>query len=1769
MKKYFKKGLSVFLSLLMVFTSLVFVVPEFKAEAVSAGKYYVKITYYCDDAYDGGNAYTGPNFTGEGAGFTVYYAPDNGTGTETYDNNTIVSVTEDCKSAFDSKSVIIECSGFPTKVIYYNRGGFIFSRTYGISKVEVSSSSNGAYSTLWEGSVGADAASTQWKATIDSSGAVADNTGTGGWYAMSTKTRSWNVPIVDDVNWISADTAAQTIYKTNGASKTFKYNIVDQYDVVLSDAALSKLKATPTVTVSGSESGTIETSGNIYHKNTNGTSEYQEVITATPNGQGTTWDNQTITIKVVAGTGLSDSMEYILNDDKYTYTLDANTGSFAADAVTQRTDYYYNTYGNLPTPTKEGYTFRGFYTTKDTDFSDEAPAETGKLTISTPMTSDTTWYASWKINSYKAVFEYRTENGWVTSDSISANYGTSFKVPDIVKVVDYNDVRYTFTGWSPVLSVDVNGNASMPAVSQTYKAQYGEEALYADYTKVTEAINAANEIMADDEYEAMYTEASRSAITIAINYVKYNLGLSKQSEVDGYADAINNAVAKLEKNKYVVLFLDDNGDIITDGYHFVEYGEAVEVPTTPEKAYDADKHYTFDKWDEDTSACSKVTDDLVFTALFTEADHDYETSTVPSTCTADGVTLYECKDCDYSYTVANENDPAGHTWETEKRVILDATCGTAGLKATFCSVCDAIDATSFETYTDDSEHAWVEETPIVATCNNSGIKINTCSICGEVKYELTEKEEHSWGTQTIISAKCTTAGYTLTPCTKCDFVNVTRVEPAIDNHTLVKTTLDPTCTKPGYKTEKCYYCDYVSTEILETIDHNIPEEWTTVKNATCGTVGILHKECTMCKGEDQYDTIPATGEHTWGEWVTTNAPKCGTEGVETRTCSVCKTTETQAVAALEHKWVAYPTNTVAPTCETTGFDAEICDNCGDTRGTVTSKLGHKFEMTSSTTASCTAGATETWTCKNDATHTYTIITSVPNEHSYTGTVITQATCTDPQITLYTCQGCGRSHEIATASPNGHNYIDNWQTITSATETTNGEMVRYCTVCNKAPEYVTIPATGAHVFEKGEYIAPECEKAGSQAWVCTTHEDCEENYVDTIPATGHKLILNTKDASCTEAGYVNVVCGECGEEIDSYEIPMLSHSYTEVEGSRVAPTCTEPGKYTTKCACGDEQEIAIPATGHTHTTEDIAATCTSGAKTVYTCHCGDSYAITTSDPLEHKWTEWVEVTPATADTAGVQRRECACEECDCGKYEEAPIPPNGGHIFEKDVEASTNATCEEAGKIVYKCTADHNCGVTYTHDVAATGHQLKLEFKNATCTEDGYANVYCTSCLTYIERNTIDKLGHKYTAEVTTPAKCGEAGEITYTCENCGDTYTEKVDALEHNFIVEVEGTRVAPTCIVDGKVTMKCINCDETQENKLPKTGHAYDDGKVIVKPDCVTAGKIEYTCEYDHTHKFTEIVEPTGAHSLVGEQVSYEATCETGAKVEQYCEACNNWVTLTEFDGEPLGHDWSEWVVTVQPTDTEDGHQYRTCQRKNCGAKEEMTLTAGRTFLVTFYRHNGERITQAVKYTYGSKVEIPDAPSRRDDEGFTYKFVGWKYRDYDIEESEKMLDYIGYGMDYSKQPGDEGYEEQENLVKQMAFVAEYEVIEKIYSKVTYIDGNGNSVVFSDNKDYCTSEETNHKVSYNEIDTAYQALFGAPKKDSTEVYNYTFSGWQIQSVKDETTGEYEAVATAVFTANFQPGQGDDLVKEPSALERVFQLILNFFKSILSLLGINI
>ena len=128
--------------------------------------------------------------------------------------------------------------------------------------------------------------------------------------------------------------------------------------------------------------------------------------------------------------------------NEYTVTLDVNGGTLPADASTT-IDVTYDVQYTLPTPTKTGYTFLGW-------FSGSTQYESGAWS----GLSDVTLTASWQANSYTVTYEdtnkqktsitvtYKYNYSGLTDKTVTLTNGQKLKYPN-------TPIRegYVFTGW--------------------------------------------------------------------------------------------------------------------------------------------------------------------------------------------------------------------------------------------------------------------------------------------------------------------------------------------------------------------------------------------------------------------------------------------------------------------------------------------------------------------------------------------------------------------------------------------------------------------------------------------------------------------------------------------------------------------------------------------------------------------------------------------------------------------------------------------------------------------------------------------------------------------------------------------------------------------------------------------------------------------------------------------------------------------------------------------------------------------------------------------------------------------------------------------------------------------------------------------------------------------------------------------------------------------------------------------------------------------------
>ena len=161
---------------------------------------------------------------------------------------------------------------------------------------------------------------------------------------------------------------------------------------------------------------------------------------------------------VVAGPATTNAY---YEPNSYKIFFDGNGGSCS---MTENDVFYGGNYGKLPTPSKQGHTFLGWYT-----------ASNGGVKVSSTdkheIADNITVYAHWSVNKYNVIYDYWTNGG--TSASLGNKYTDYGTEADLT--VSAVKSGWTFVGWN----TDPEAKTGLPKFIMTDE----EIILYAIYKK--------------------------------------------------------------------------------------------------------------------------------------------------------------------------------------------------------------------------------------------------------------------------------------------------------------------------------------------------------------------------------------------------------------------------------------------------------------------------------------------------------------------------------------------------------------------------------------------------------------------------------------------------------------------------------------------------------------------------------------------------------------------------------------------------------------------------------------------------------------------------------------------------------------------------------------------------------------------------------------------------------------------------------------------------------------------------------------------------------------------------------------------------------------------------------------------------------------------------------------------------------------------------------------------------------------------------------------
>lgn len=173
----------------------------------------------------------------------------------------------------------------------------------------------------------------------------------------------------------------------------------------------------------------------------------------------------------------------------YTATFNGNGGS--TPSPSSITKEYNTALGTLPTCTRTGYTFLGWYT---------ASSGGTKISTTTVVTKDITYYAQWSINSYTLTFN--PNGGTVTPTSKNLEYNSAYgTLPTPTRASDAQ-YTYTFAGWYTAAT----GGTQVTAAT---KMAAKDTTVYAHWTSNTRSYTVS--------YQTTYGTLNRTSQSVAYN----------------------------------------------------------------------------------------------------------------------------------------------------------------------------------------------------------------------------------------------------------------------------------------------------------------------------------------------------------------------------------------------------------------------------------------------------------------------------------------------------------------------------------------------------------------------------------------------------------------------------------------------------------------------------------------------------------------------------------------------------------------------------------------------------------------------------------------------------------------------------------------------------------------------------------------------------------------------------------------------------------------------------------------------------------------------------------------------------------------------------------------------------------------------------------------------------------------------------------------------------------------------------------------------------
>jgi len=293
---------------------------------------------------------------------------------------------------------------------------------------------------------------------------------------------------------------------------------------------------------------------------------------------------------------------------------------------------------------------------------------------------------------------------------------------------------------------------------------------------------------------------------------------------------------------------------------------------------------------------------------------------------------------------------------------------------------------------------------------------------------------------------------------------------------------------------------------------------------------------------------------------------------------------------------------------------------------------------------------------------------------------------------------------------------------------------------------------------------------------------------TTPHNPQTLESNIVDATCDKDGSKTVTtsCSDCGYVIseNNVVIPATGHKWGEWKHD--AATAEASATHTRVCANDASHKETKACDFTAKVTQNQTAD--QPEITTYTCKdCGYSYTEETKPALGHTHNYGAPVADYTSGEAFVESKDYTHTATCTGEGTCSQPTKTDKCTFDNGVETKA-ATCTEDGVKTFTCT---ECGGTYTVAIPATGHAWgQWKHDAATAEAEATHTRVCANDASHKETKACD-----FTAKVTQEATLDQAEITTYTCKDCGYSYTKETAPA-------LAGVTVTVNAVENGSVTL-------------------------------------------------------------------------------------------------------------------------------------------------------------------------------------------------------------------------------------------------------------------------------------------------------------------------------------------------------------------------------